>query len=43
MGQQESIIRVEGFTAGYGGMVIIDDISFEVRRGEVFVILGGSG
>jgi len=39
----EPIIRVENFTAAYEGNVIIDDISFEVRRGEVFVILGGSG
>lgn len=39
----EPIIHVEGFTAAYGGNVIIDDITFEVRRGEVFVILGGSG
>ena len=37
------IIRVENFTAAYEGNVIIDDISFEVQRGEVFVILGGSG
>src|SRR5207244_4501594 len=37
------IIRVENFTAAYDGHVIIDDISFEVFRGEVFVILGGSG
>ena len=39
----ESIIRVQNFTAAYGDTVIIDDISFEVRRGEVFGILGGSG
>jgi phospholipid/cholesterol/gamma-HCH transport system ATP-binding protein len=39
----EPIIRVEHFTAAYEGNVIIDDISFDVRRGEVFVILGGSG
>jgi len=39
----EPIIRVEDFTAAYDGNVIIDNISFEVRRGEVFVILGGSG
>lgn len=39
----EPIIRVENLTAAYDGAVIIDDISFEVRRGEVFVILGGSG
>jgi len=39
----EPIISVEDFTAAYDGNVIIDNISFEVRRGEVFVILGGSG
>lgn len=39
----EPIIRVEDFTAAYDGNVIIDDISFEVPQGEVFVILGGSG
>jgi phospholipid/cholesterol/gamma-HCH transport system ATP-binding protein len=37
------IIRVEEFTAAYDGNVIIDNISFEVQRGEVFIILGGSG
>jgi len=37
------IIRVEGLVAGYGDRTIFDDVSFEVRRGEVFVILGGSG
>ena len=37
------IIRVEDFTAAYEENVIIDNISFEVQRGEVFVILGGSG
>ncbi len=39
----EPIIRVEKFTAAYDGKTVIDDISFEVNRGEVFVILGGSG
>jgi phospholipid/cholesterol/gamma-HCH transport system ATP-binding protein len=37
------IIRVEHFTSAYDDAVIIDDISFEVKQGEVFVILGGSG
>lgn len=40
---ETSIIQVENFTAAYDGNVIIDNVSFEVRRGEVFVILGGSG
>ena len=39
----ETIIRVENLTAGYDGNVILKDINFEVKRGEVFVILGGSG
>jgi phospholipid/cholesterol/gamma-HCH transport system ATP-binding protein len=39
----DPIIRVENFTAAYDGVVIIDDISFDVMPGEVFVILGGSG
>lgn len=39
----EPIIRVEDFTAAYDGTVIIDNISFEIARGEIFVILGGSG
>ena len=39
----QPIISVENFTAAYEGNVIIDNISFDVRRGEVFVILGGSG
>ncbi|MDR4505775.1 MAG: ATP-binding cassette domain-containing protein [Candidatus Scalindua sp.] len=41
--EQETIIRVENLTVAYDETVIIDDISFEVNKGEVFVILGGSG
>lgn len=43
VGDKEPIIRVENFTAAYAGNVIIDNISFDVYPGEVFVILGGSG
>lgn len=39
----EAIIKVEGLRAGFGDLVVLDQVSFEVRRGEVFVILGGSG
>ncbi len=41
--EENNIIEVRGLTAGYGENVILEDISFDVRRGEVFVILGGSG
>ena len=43
MTEQESLIRVENLTAGYGDVAIIKDINFEVQAGEVFIILGGSG
>ena len=39
----DTLIRVENLTVGYGDNVVLKDISFEVKRGEVFVILGGSG
>ena len=39
----ESIIRVAGMTAAYKGEVVLDNLSFEVNRGEIFIILGGSG
>jgi len=41
--ERDAIIRVEELTARYGSRLIFDRISFEVRRGEVFGILGGSG
>jgi phospholipid/cholesterol/gamma-HCH transport system ATP-binding protein len=39
----EPIIQVRNLTAGYDGMVVLRDINFDVRAGEVFAILGGSG
>lgn len=38
-----AIIRVEHLTAGYQDVVVLNDLSFEVYRGEIFFILGGSG
>ncbi|GBF50599.1 ABC transporter ATP-binding protein [Leptospira ryugenii] len=38
-----SIIKVEHLRTGYGSTVIMDDISFDVKKGEIFGILGGSG
>jgi len=37
------IIAVRHFTAAYDGDVLLEDLSFDVYPGEVFVILGGSG
>ncbi len=40
---KEVIISVEGLTARFGDSVILEDINFQVREGEIFVILGESG
>jgi phospholipid/cholesterol/gamma-HCH transport system ATP-binding protein len=37
------VINVRGLTAVYGEETVLENLSFSVRRGEVFVILGGSG
>jgi phospholipid/cholesterol/gamma-HCH transport system ATP-binding protein len=39
----EPVVRVENLAARFGGRTIFEHVSFEVRPGEVFVILGGSG
>lgn len=39
----DPVIQVRNLRAGYGQAVILDRISFSVRRGEIFAILGGSG
>jgi len=38
-----SLIVVRNLTIGYAGSIVLDRINFEVRRGEVFAILGASG
>ncbi len=39
----EKIIELEHVDAGYPGAVILHDVSFSVERGEIFILLGGSG
>lgn len=41
--QRETIIQVQNLTGGYGQTVILKDITFDVYKGEIFIILGGSG
>lgn len=36
-------IRVEGLAKRYGNFTAVDDVSFEVRTGEIFGILGPNG
>jgi len=37
------VISVQNLMVGYAGKVVLEHISFEVRRGEVFAILGKTG
>ncbi len=37
------VIEVDRLSAGYGETVILENLTFDVKRGEVFVILGTSG
>lgn len=38
-----SLIAVRNLVIGYAGKIVLQRINFEVRRGEVFAILGASG
>ncbi len=41
--ERENIIEVRDLVVRYGERTVLDGVSFEVKRGEIFVILGGSG
>jgi phospholipid/cholesterol/gamma-HCH transport system ATP-binding protein len=41
--QNEPIIVVKNLTARFGNNVIFEDVSFEVHKGEILVIVGASG
>jgi len=40
---KDIIIEVKNLTAHYGETLVLEGISFNVARGEIFVIIGGSG
>lgn len=39
----DAVIRVEELAVGYGSKVVLHSLNFEVRRGEILVVMGGSG
>ena len=41
--EEQIVIRLSHVDAGYPGVVILKDVSFEVSRREIFILLGGSG
>ncbi len=43
MADNENIIEVRDLAIGYGSRVIMKELNFSVKRGEIFGLLGGSG
>jgi len=43
MKETDNIIEVKNLSVSYGDMTILDNVNFEIKRGEIFVIVGGSG
>ena len=41
--KQEYAIEAIDLTLGYGDFILLDNINFSVKKGEIFAILGGSG
>lgn len=39
----EQCIRVENLSKSFSGRKVVDNLSFEVNKGEVFAILGHNG
>ncbi len=43
MSEKKTVIDVKNLTVGYGDFILMKDISFDVKQGDIFIIMGGSG
>ena len=43
MAGQDVLLKVENITQRFGGIVAVDHVSLEVKRGEIISILGTDG
>ena len=40
---QETLLRIQGITKYFDESLAVDDVSLDIRRGEIFALLGASG
>ncbi len=43
MTEKEAHITVQNLTMAYGDFVLMRDLTFTINRGDIFIIMGGSG
>jgi branched-chain amino acid transport system ATP-binding protein len=43
MSDDGAILRLQNVTKRFGGLVAVNDVSFDVKRGEVFALIGPNG
>lgn len=43
MAGQDVLLKVENITKRFGGIVAVDHVSLEVKRGEIISIIGPNG
>jgi len=41
--ERETVIEVRNLEISYGSFVLLRDLNFQIRRGDIFIIMGGSG
>ena len=41
--QSDILVRIDGVTKKFDDTVAVDDVSLNIRKGEIFALLGGSG
>ena len=42
-GEAAAFVRIENVTKKFGNFAAVDDVSLDIRQGEIFCLLGGSG
>ncbi len=43
MAEKEAHISVRDLTMAYGDFVVMRDLTFDINRGDIFIVMGGSG